>query len=274
VAGRTRQRAFTLVELLVVIGIIALLISILMPALSRVRDQANRVKCMNNVRNILHAIIMYSSENKQSLPSCGWGGIKKGQPGWLYTTEMWGLPNPLPRQYVEDGVVYRYLKSLEVLKCPIDTERNAAGPTQEWTSYLMNGAVQDYESDANPLAPDYFGQIHKISKFKVMDVLIWESGESNLMTRLSLPYPPFNDSSSQPNEWISERHGSRGRLIVNGKVIGNGGAAIGCTDGHTEWMSYADYIRDIDAPGKNPSEPSRLWCAPKRPLGGYTPRPW
>ena len=271
---RARRRAFTLVELLVVIGIISVLIAILMPALGRVRDQANRIKCMNNVRSILHAVIMYSSENKGSLPSCGWGPIRRGQPGWLYTTDQWGLPSPLPRQAVEDGVAFRYLKSLEVLKCPIDTEPMVAGPTQPWTSYLMNGAVQDYESDANPQPPFYYGRMHKISKFKITDVLIWESGESSLMARIGLPYPPFNDSSSQPNEWISERHGSRGRVLVNGTVIGNGGAAIGCTDGHTEWMPYADYIRDIDSPGKNPPEPSRLWCAPKRDRGGFTPRPW
>src|SRR5436305_779249 len=68
VSAARRRAAFTLVELLVVIGIIALLIAILLPSLAKARRAANTVKCAANLRSIVQGMQIYASQNNGSIP--------------------------------------------------------------------------------------------------------------------------------------------------------------------------------------------------------------
>src|SRR5438128_12233664 len=100
------KRGFTLVELLVVIGIIALLIGLLMPALTRARQQANSTKCQSNLRVLGQMLQIYENENKGWLFPVGAADLL-GRPTTLGTNvppnERWPVyvfklkqPNPLP----------------------------------------------------------------------------------------------------------------------------------------------------------------------------------
>src|SRR5438270_13665048 len=81
---RGARRAFTLIELMVVIGIIAILLGILLPSLSRARESSNRAKCLSNLRQVGGAYVMYAMDHNGRLPKTALTGAGVPQDAWYW----------------------------------------------------------------------------------------------------------------------------------------------------------------------------------------------
>ena len=136
------RRAFTLVELLVVIGIIALLISILLPALNSARRSAANVKCLSNMRQLGTSLVMFSNDHKSWMVKQYWNW---GPYGPNTAPTDWGYPDPLAGW---DYVLSSYSGgSKDVLLCPSDD------------SGLIRGTLDDGKgSDGTGNYPGYSNQ--------------------------------------------------------------------------------------------------------------------
>ena len=128
-----RPRAFTLVELLVVIGIIAVLIGVLLPALSKAQRTAREASCLSNQRQLIMALIMYTQENKGVFPGgpgrIFWNGVEQDVPG----TASWdtNAMNPYScNQDEKSGPTFlaKYVsKSKKIPACPAELEIKDTG---------------------------------------------------------------------------------------------------------------------------------------------------
>lgn len=245
---KRKNRGFTLVELLVVIGIIALLISILLPALSKARKQANTVKCLANMKQFGTALVQYTNEWKGAMPYSGWndfpgngnyGGGKGnagGWPDWLFDASSKITP-PVASLFnfkdVKNGAFYAYLNGANAIyRCPQDAGPWLAQNSQFISSYVMNGSTNNFS----------YGVFYKVTAFHPGDAIMWEIGTTG---------PDGNDPSNTPNEPISARHVK--------------GTSILFVDGHAEVWSVGRFDKELNR------GPSPLWCVPQsvRKDGGF-----
>lgn len=162
-----KSRGFTLIELLVVIAIIAILMAILMPALSRVKEQGKRAVCLNNLKQLSLAWIMYADENNDVLVN-GAIGYSNSQQSWGDHRNELAWVDRLETDYdaqllsIKDGALWPYVKDTKLYKCPtgrrgqaltyaIMFSMNAVNHT--WTQGVRGAFIKRRGEITNPAPP-------------------------------------------------------------------------------------------------------------------------
>jgi prepilin-type N-terminal cleavage/methylation domain-containing protein len=237
---KTRRRAFTLIELLIVIAIIAILIAILLPALNAAREQARRIQCLSNVRQLTMAWMMYANQNKGRMCSSNTQAINQPDMNkWSGRADiaqpvdftLAGYPPPYPKIFwswvsagyvnmdVQQGMLFPFIKDPAVYKCP-DMDVFA----QSAISYQINGMLAG--SVGNPKTLLNTAQIkHPGSMFVFVEEFNPNGWPINCFQTPLYPAHLFN-METVPGQ--------------NHRGPTSPGATISFADGHAIFWQYAD----------------------------------
>ena len=140
--GKDRD-AFTLIELLVVIAIIAILASMLLPALAKAKRQALQTTCVNNLHQLAIGWFMYAGDNNDMMvPNAPLGNMSDST-AWISQGESWGVAdaNTNPISYLQSLMAPYVANGIGVYKCPADTVPSANG--QRIRTYSMQSQMGD-----------------------------------------------------------------------------------------------------------------------------------
>ena len=222
------RTAFTLVELLIVIGIIAVLIGLLLPAVVRAREAGQRSKCLSNIRQIGQAVAAYIAEHRGRLPA-QFNNVKDFLDPVVMETQFSYLS--LLRSYFSPG-------AREVYVCPsasADTWNPAEGPTEtSSTNYLGNGAV--------------FYPIRRVTQISNSSEIIAVQ-EDRFLWSVAILRPSSFGTLDFYTRWHSKRDDAPDEDYNN---LHNRGGNLLFVDGHAEWRLYKDLrAKDFGLTGDN-----------------------